>query len=207
MQALWRCHAESFARRGAAPTRAEKDAALQLVGWPKVRFDRNRVAFGRAGMGLTLNGIAQGYITDRLLEQLRSSGIDSCLVDMGEIRTLGAGPDAQPWSVAVEDATGKASSSISVVNKAVATSGADGFRFDAQGASNHLFDPRTGQCAAPSRTVAVIAEQASSADALATAFALMREDAVGAALAGLAGTRAFSVEAGALREIRASNGT
>jgi thiamine biosynthesis lipoprotein len=206
VQALWRCHAESFAAKDAAPTAAEKGAALQLVGWPKVRFDRNRVTFARAGMGLTLNGVAQGYITDRLLERLRACGINSCLVDMGEIRTLGAKPDGQPWSVAIEDASGKPSTSISVLNKAVATSGADGFRFDARGTSNHLFDPTTGGCAAPSRTVTVIAERATDADALSTAFTLMQNDAVGAALTVLAGAQAYTVEAGNLREICAYRG-
>jgi thiamine biosynthesis lipoprotein len=207
VQALWRCHAESFATKGAAPTAAEKGVALKLVGWPKLRFDRNRVTFARAGMGLTLNGIAQGYITDRLLERLRSSGIESCLVDMGEIRTLGEKPDGRPWSVAIEDSSGKTSASISVLNKAVATSGADGFQFDAQGASNHLFDPMTGGCAAPSRTVTVIADRATAADALSTAFTLMQDDAVGAALTLLAGAQAYSAEAGNLRAIRAHRGT
>ena len=95
VQALWRCYAESFSAKGDAPTTAEREAALELVGWQQVRFDRDRVVLARPGMGLTLNGIAQGYITDRVLEQLRSSGIESCLVDMGEIRTLGENAERQ----------------------------------------------------------------------------------------------------------------
>ena len=107
VQALWRCYAESFSSKGKAPTAAEREAALELAGWRHVRFDRDRVVLARAGMGLTLNGIAQGYITDRVLVQLRSSGIESCLVDMGEIRTLGEKQDGHPWSVSIEDAFGK----------------------------------------------------------------------------------------------------
>jgi FAD:protein FMN transferase len=207
VQALWRCYAESFSAKGDAPTEAEKEAALELVGWRRVRFDRDRVALTRARMGLTLNGIAQGYITDRVLEKLRSSGIESCLVDMGEIRTLGDKPDGHPWSVAVEDASGKTSSSLLVANKAVATSGAYGFRFDAQGICNHLFNPRTGGCAAPSRAITVVSQQATAADALSTAFTLMQDDAVSAALAATERTQAYSAEAGNLREIPAHRGT
>ena len=96
VQALWRCYAESFSTKGDAPTTTEREVALELVGWRQVRFDRDRVVLGRPGMGLTLNGIAQGYITDRVLEQLRSSGIASCLVDMGEIRTLGENANGDP---------------------------------------------------------------------------------------------------------------
>jgi FAD:protein FMN transferase len=207
VQALWRCYAESFSTNGEAPTTAEREAALELVGWRQVRFDRDRVVLVRPGMGLTLNGIAQGYITDRVLERLRSSGIESCLVDMGEIRTLGENPDGHPWSVAIEDASGKTSSSLSVLNKAVATSGAYGFRFDAQGRCNHLFDPMTGGCAVPSRTITVVSESATGADGLSTAFTLMHDDVVGSTLALMPLTHAYSVEEGKLREISAHRST
>ena len=40
-------------------------------------------------MGLTLNGINQGYATDRVVEILRSEGIEHSLVDMGESRGVG----------------------------------------------------------------------------------------------------------------------
>jgi thiamine biosynthesis lipoprotein len=201
VQALWRCYAESFSSKGKAPTPAEREAALGLVGWRHVHFDQDRVALSCAGMGLTLNGIAQGYITDRVLMQLRSSGIESCLVDMGEIRTLGEKPDGHPWSVSIEDASGTTSASIPVLNKAVATSGAYGFRFDPQGQFNHLFDPRTGLCAAASRTITVVSDLATAADALSTAFALMNDDAVSSALALSPRTQAYSVDAGHLKEI------
>ena len=46
-----------------------------------------------------------------------------------------------------------------------------------------LFDPMTGGCAPPSKTIAVIADTATTADALSTAFTLMQEKAIGAALA------------------------
>ena len=83
-----------------------------------------------------------------------------------------------------------------MLNKAVATSGAYGFRFDAQGTYNHLFDPMTGGCAPPSKTIAVIADTATTADALSTAFTLMQEKAIGAALALTTRTQAYSVAAG-----------
>src|SRR5690242_7194809 len=89
VQALWRCYADSFTSTGKPPSEAERAAALELVGWRNVRFDRDRVVLTRAGMGLTLNGIAQGFITDCVLHKLRSYGVQNCLVDMGEIRTAG----------------------------------------------------------------------------------------------------------------------
>jgi thiamine biosynthesis lipoprotein len=180
---------------------------LELVGWHNVHFDRDRVVLARPGMGLTLNGIAPGYITDRVLDRLRSGGLESCLVDMGEIRALGMKPGGHPWSVAIEDASGETPVSIPVLNKAVATSGAYGFHFDAHGTSNHLFDPMTGACALPARAITVVSDLAMAADGLSTAFTLMHDDAVGSALALKPRTQAYSVEAGKLREITAHRRT
>lgn len=181
VQPLWRCYADHFAmaaRNSEGPPAAKRNEALGLVGWEKVHFDPDKIAFDRRGMGLTLNGIAQGYITDRVVELLRVGGIGSCLVDMGEIRGLGARPDGRPWKVALEPPSGSVykDRSISIIDKAVATSGAAGFRFDQQGRFNHLFNPSNGACAYPARNLTVVAATAVSADALSTAFALMNEE-------------------------------
>lgn len=143
-------------------------------------------------MALTLNGIAQGYITDRIVDLLRSGGIASCMVDMGEIRALGARPDATPWRVGVADPVAAAPLSpsvVEVIDKAVATSSPDGFRFDAAGRFNHLLDPRTGLPAACWRNVTVVAPEAATADALSTAFSLMNEGAIARASARRGGIR------------------
>lgn len=185
VQPVWRCYADHFAAEGADPAGPSSEklaAAVELVGWPKVRFSRDRVALARRGMALTLNGIAQGYITDRVIDLLRQDGIVSSLVDMGEIRTLGRRPDGRPWEAAVETAKPQ-DRVLELVDKAVATTGADGFRFDAEGRCNHLFNPATGGCAAPTTNLTVVAPTAAKADGLATAFAVMDPDASRRALA------------------------
>jgi thiamine biosynthesis lipoprotein len=205
VQPLWRCYADHFAAGHAAsqgPPSAKIKEALELVGWANVRYDRDEVVLARRGMRLTLNGIAQGFITDRVVERLRASGVESCLVDMGEIRALGAHPDGRPWRIAIEGAQGKFSEpEILAVNKAVATSGAQGFQFDEQGRCNHLFNPVTGGCAEPLRSVSVVADTATTADALSTAFALMKDEAISSVLARTIRTQAYVAAAGELREI------
>jgi thiamine biosynthesis lipoprotein len=178
VQPLWRCYADHFVAAGADPAGPPPQklaAAVDLVGWSKVSFSRDRIALARRGMGLTLNGIAQGYITDRVVDLLRQEGIASSLVDMGEIRTLGQRPDGRPWQAAVGAATPQ-HRTLDLVDKAVATTGADGFRFDADGRCNHLFNPATGHCAGPATSLTVVAPTAAAADALSTAFALMDGD-------------------------------
>jgi thiamine biosynthesis lipoprotein len=180
VQPLWQCYVDHFSRSGPAspgPSVDQKAKAIELVGWQKLGFDRNGIVFERRGMGLTLNGIAQGYITDRVVERLRNGGIENCLVDMGEIRGIGKRPDGQPWEVALENGPGKIEEERPerLLNKAIATSSATGFQFDAKGHCNHLFDPRNGICASPARTLSVTADTAAKADALSTAFSLMSE--------------------------------
>lgn len=179
VQPLWRCYADHFAADNADPAGPPPEslaAATGLVGWSKVRVGRDRITLAQRGMGLTLNGIAQGYITDRVVDLLRQEGIASSLVDMGEIRTLGQRPDGRAWQTAIETTTAQRPT-LGLVDKAVATTAADGFRFDPGGRCNHLFNPATGHCANPRASTTVVAPTAAVADALATAFALMDDDA------------------------------
>jgi len=179
VQPLWRCYADHFAAVDADPAGPPPEmlaAAVKLVGWSNVNFNRDRIVLAQRGMGLTLNGIAQGYITDRVVDLLRQEGIASSLVDMGEIRTVGHRPEGRAWQVAVETATPRRT--FDLVDKAVATTGAGGFQFNADGRCNHLFNPATGHCAKPATSLSVVAPTAAVADGLSTAFALMEQDAI-----------------------------
>lgn len=195
VQPLWTLLASHF--RGAdphptGPWKTRLREALDLVGFGNVLFNEDRIAFAQRGMALTLNGIAQGFITDRVVEMLRQGGITKSLVDMGEIRAIGPRPDGGPWKVGVERAPGEAGlfSVFEIEDKAVATSSPDGFRFDDASRFNHLIDPRSGLGASLYRGVAVIAPDATTADAFSTAFSLLQPDAVQRIVAGQPGLQA-----------------
>jgi thiamine biosynthesis lipoprotein len=209
VQPLWQCYAEHFATEGASadgPTPGKLEEAIRLVGWQNVRFGRDRVVFERRGIALTLNGVAQGYITDRVVEMLREAGLESSLVDMGEIRTLGLRPDGNPWQVALRGPAGAVTLS-DTTNKAVATSGAEAFQFDRDGRCNHLFNPATGHCADPARSLTVVATTAVAADALSTAFAIMNQKEIAAVLMRAPETRALVSAIEGTREIATECGS
>jgi FAD:protein FMN transferase len=183
VQPLWTLLASHFGGADpdpAGPSEAQLRHALDLVGFGDVLFSEGRIAFARRGMALTLNGIAQGFITDRIVELLRGGGVTKSLVDMGEIHALGKRPDGLPWRVGVENAQDDRHplAVLDIENKAVATSSADGFRFDEASGFSHLIDPRSGAGAHLYRSVAVVAPDATTADAFSTAFSLLRPDAV-----------------------------
>lgn len=180
VQPLWQLYAGHFARPGAdpaGPPTAAVEAARRLVDYRDLRVSAERISFARRGMAVTLNGIAQGYVTDRVAERLRAEGMTRVLVDLGEIRALDGHPDGRPWSVGLEDPLrGGPGATLAVENRAVATSGGYGTRFDAAGRFTHLFDPASGRSAAGWAAVTVLAPDATTADALSTALSVVAED-------------------------------
>lgn len=178
VQPLWTLYKDHFSQPGAdpqGPPVSAVEAALEHIGFDRVVFDANRIAFSRRGMGLTLNGIAQGYATDRVVDILRAGGIASSLVDMGEPLAIGSRPSGEAWRVGVADPDYPEGilETFDAIDQAVATSGAYGFRFDPAGRFNHLLDPRTGASAHLHRSVTVVLPTATAADALSTAFSLL----------------------------------
>jgi thiamine biosynthesis lipoprotein len=181
VQPLWQLYAEHFSRPGAdpaGPPPAVVEAVRSLVDYRALRVEEDRVSFTRRGMAVTLNGIAQGYITDRVADRLRAEGMTSVLVDMGEVLALGHHPDGRPWRVALRgnDDDTMTADVLDITDAAVATSSCQGTRFDDAGRFGHIFDPRTGRSPKEKRSVTVTAHDATTADALSTARTIMSDD-------------------------------
>lgn len=166
--ALWR----ETRRTGRMPEDSDLAAARRRVGWRLVALDTTAraVRLGAAGMSLDLGGIAKGYILDQALATLRAHGIGAALIEAGgDIVTGDPPPGRLGWMIA-----GVAGAHANV---AVSTSGTgeqyveiDGVRYA------HVVDPRTGLGVTVPRTVTVIARDAATADALATALVVLGPD-------------------------------
>lgn len=110
------------------------------------------------GMALSLNGIAQGYLTDVFVETFECS---SALVNFGEYRVRGD----QSWPV---ELAGRKH----ILTRALAVSSGGGQRLSATASANHLINPKTGKSPPPKKIFAVEADEAWLADGLATLVAI-----------------------------------
>ena len=195
VQPIWDVTAESFRTTGTPPSLQALEQLRTLVDWQAVDASADAIRFGRSGMAMTLNGIAQGFITDRVADRLRDGGLQHVLVELGETRALGEHPEGRPWRIGIPDPGGEALvETLPLSDEAIATSGGYGTQFDAEGTWHHIFDPATTRSAHRHRSVSVIAGTATEADALATAFAVMPERAATAVADSLPNVRVRVVD-------------
>lgn len=199
VQPLWELYAEHFARAPdpARPPPPESVAATRaLVDWRRVHLAPDEIALA-PGTRLTLNGIAQGYITDRIADLLRALGFARVLIDLGEARALGTNPEGAPWPVGIaERSGGPALFRIPIEDSALAVSAPAGTVFEPSGRFHHLFDPASGAPASSWRLVAVKAKDATTADALSTALAVAPPERARAILRAHPGAEAWGMDAG-----------
>ncbi|MCP4249249.1 MAG: FAD:protein FMN transferase [bacterium] len=177
VQPLWQLYATHFGAADAdpaGPPRARIEAARSLVDFRAVEIDADIVTLGRPGMAVTLNGIAQGYVTDRVGDLLRDRGFEHVLIDLGETKALGPKPDGQAWRVGIANPTDPDSvlRTFELSDSAVATSAPSGTRFDLAGRHQNLFDPQSGGSSQNYSSVTVLDDSATKADALSTAIAV-----------------------------------
>jgi thiamine biosynthesis lipoprotein len=149
-----------------------RDVAHSVVDFRQIQCDAAAIGFARAGMAMTLNSIAQGYITDAIADMLRNEGFESAVIDLGEYRTIGRHPDGRSWRIGIRDGKdfGSIDRVVDLEDMALAVSGGYGTTFEASGCFHHIFDPRTGASANRLVDVAVIGPRATAADGLATAI-------------------------------------
>jgi thiamine biosynthesis lipoprotein len=193
VQPLWRLHEAHFWSH----TEIQRDIATRAHDMARALVDFRQIDCGAAA--ITLNGIAQGYVTDAVADLLRNEGFESAVADLGEIRALGRHPEGRPWRLGIRG--GKAQSGemakdaadrvVELDDMALAVSGGYGTTFEPSGDFHHIFDPRTGASARTLIDVAVISPHAMAADGLATAICVAGEQLAPRLLAAYPRTRAI----------------
>jgi thiamine biosynthesis lipoprotein len=162
--------------RPLAPASPDIRDALELVDSRNIEVAPRHVSFKRSGMGITLDGIAKGFIVDAMAGMLRRHRVKSYLINAGgDIRAAGTKENKLPWTVAVQDPSkrGEYPDSIHLNDAAVATSGSYEVYFDRDRLFHHIVSSQTGLSPILSKSVSVIAPSTMAADALATSVFVM----------------------------------
>ena len=180
VQPLWQLYAAHF-WSGAGPARSEKSAdidaaargvAERLVDYRLIDIGPRQIEFGRAGMGVTLNSIGQGFIADRIADMLGERGFRHVYADLGETRLIGGHPEGRPWRIGLRDPKDPVhfGRTLDLEDIGLAVSGGYGTAFEETGRYHHIFDPRTGLSAGKMTAIAVTAPSAMIANGLATSI-------------------------------------
>ena len=161
----------------------EKDKAR--VGYENLILDGNEksVRFAVEGMKVDLGGIAKGFGIDKALEAMKSQGATGGMIDIGgDIRCFGRPTDRKYWLIGLQDPaqakggfeTGEPLMVLKAKDTAIATSGDYRRSLKIEGGKyHHIIDRNSGRGAEGLPSVTIIADDATKADALATAVSVM----------------------------------
>lgn len=155
------------------PKDADLKAKVKLLGYKHIKVDpgKSTVFLDKAGVKISLGGIAKGYGVDKAVAVLEKAGLTSFFVQAGgDLFARGKKPDGSEWSAGIRDPRGtseKYFALIPLTDHSFSTAG-DYERSYMVGRKryHHIIDPRTGYPAAASRSVTIWAPTALLADAI-----------------------------------------
>ncbi|MBI4785624.1 MAG: FAD:protein FMN transferase [Chloroflexi bacterium] len=175
-------------------------AALKRVNYRNLIADDEAITFAEPGMGITLDGLAKGYIVDRGVAELKRLGFARVMVEAGGDLMSSATKDHDaPWKIGVQSPRPSHSgvmASFTLRDHAAATSGDYMQPFTPDFRLHHILDPRTGQSPLELASATITAPTAALADALATTVMVLGSERGMQLLATLSGVEAYLVTKG-----------
>ncbi len=145
----------------------------RLVDYRKVRVSPTEVSLDGAGMGITLDGIAKGYVVDQGAAVLEAHGIGEAVLDAGgDVRTISHDDPGRTWTIGIADPIdqNRLFAAVRMRNGALATSGNYEIYFSADRRLFHIVNPHTGLSPDIYSSVTVLADRNTDSDALGTAL-------------------------------------
>ena len=154
---------------------ATRDAVARreaLVGYKSIFLTKDAVVLNRAGMAVTLDGIAKGFVVDQGIAALRAAGIEYALIDAGgDLRAIAGGDPGRYWNVGIVDPLqdSRLAAVLRLRNAALSTSGNYQVFFSADRRLFHIINPHTGYSPDDYSSVTVMAEETMETDAMSVA--------------------------------------
>ena len=167
-----------------------------LVGYQYLLSANDKISFSRAGVEITLDGIAKGAVIDAGVAILKKFGFENVMVEAGgDLMAAGQRGSSDPWRIGVKHPRDRVRFDLCVNlrNQAAATSGDYQFNFSSDMSKHHIISPIDFKSPGELASVSVVAPTAMKADALSTAIMVMGSAKGIAMLDQLPGIEAFLI--------------
>ncbi len=172
---------ESIRGQNDHPDQKALTATRGLVGFADLHVNNDLIRFKKRGMGISLDGIAKGYIVDQGVSTLRNHGFANVYVEAGgDLMVSGQKDNQSPWRIGLRSPRPQSKNKpviIEVSDKAVATSGDYLQAFTPDLKNHHIISPKSGFSPPELASCTITAPNVALADSLATAVMVLgRED-------------------------------
>ena len=133
-------------------------------------------------MRLDVGAIAKGYAVERVARRMEQDGITGYVLNVGgNVRTVGARDDGEPWTAGIENPDGNADDPyfalVSLAGESLVTSGSYQRYYVVDGKPyHHIIDPETLMPSEGFVSVSVLTKSSADGDALSTALFCMSEE-------------------------------
>lgn len=159
-------------RHHVKPDAQHREQGRTLINYKALQLDANQhtVFFPKPGMKIDLGGIAKGYAVDNAISLLRKAGVQNAIVTAGGDSRLLGDHRGRPWMMGIKHPRGETHVvSLPLENVAISTSGDYERYFEEDGVRyHHIIDPKKGDSARELVSATIIADDATTSDALST---------------------------------------
>jgi thiamine biosynthesis lipoprotein len=164
-------------RQSVKPDKQHQQQATALINYKALQLDSkaHTVFFPKAGMRIDLGGIAKGYAVDNAIRILQQAGVTNGIVTAGGDSRLLGDHRGRPWMMGIKHPRGESHVvSLPLENVALSTSGDYERYFEADGVRyHHIIDPKKGDSAREVVSATIIADDATTSDALSTTLFIL----------------------------------
>ena len=160
-------------RKKLKPTKKEIRENLKKINYKNIKLNKENktVFFTQSGTLIDLGGIAKGHAVDSSIKILQQQGITHAMVSAGGDTRIIGDKGGRPWHVGIRHPRDKNKSAVilPLSQTAISTSG-DYERYFIKDnlRHHHIIKPTTGDSARELRSVSILTEDSTTADALST---------------------------------------
>ena len=160
-------------RKKIKPTKKELSKNIKKINYKNIKLNKENktIYFSQPGTRIDLGGIAKGHAVDNAIKILQQHGVTQAMISAGGDTRIIGDKGGRPWYVGIRHPRDKNKSAVilPLSQTAISTSG-DYERYFIKDKirHHHIIKPSTGDSARELRSVSILTDESTTADALST---------------------------------------